>query len=69
MSNDLPILPKLETQDKQAGETRPSTLRAYAELGVFTSSRNLPQAPASAGCCDCGQGGLVCEAGCCEGES
>jgi len=66
MSNDLHILPKLETQNEQACQTRPSTLRAYAELGVFTSSRNLPQASASAGCCDAGQGELVCEAGCCE---
>jgi len=67
-THDLHILPKLETKNQQASETRPSTLRTYAELGVFTSSRNLPQAPTGAGCCDAGQGGLVCEAGCCESE-
>jgi len=66
MSNDLPRLPKLETENKQVSQTRTSTMHVYAELGIFTSSRNLPQAPASAGCCDAGQGGLVCEAGCCE---
>lgn len=66
MNDNLPRLPIMETQDQQASQARPSTLRVYAELGIFTSSRNLPKAPASTGCCDAGQGCLVCEAGCCE---
>lgn len=60
----LPKLPALATEDQQDGKARPSPLRTYAEVGVFTRYGNLPEAPASTGCCDASAIGLVCEAGC-----
>lgn len=64
MSNDnLHPMPVVATKDQQASEARPSALRTYAALGTFTKRSNVPEAPASTGSGDAGEGGLVFEGG------
>ena len=61
MNDNLHPMPALAAKDQQASPPRPFPLHTYAALGTYARYSNLPEAPASTGSGDAGEGGVVCE--------
>ena len=63
MTNDLPIMPIVATENQQSSKARICPMRSYAALGTYAKRSNLPEAPASTGIGDAGEGEVVCQGG------